>query len=86
MAGVTVWTWATAGFVVALAVPVAVACRGPTAGRLAAVQLGTSITTWTLVLMTFAFDQSSFMDLALTLAILSLPGTLAMALFLGRWL
>lgn len=86
MAGVTVWTWATAGFIAALAVPVAAACRGPVAGRLAAVQLATSLTTWTLVLMTFAFDQSSFVDLALALAILSLPGTLAMALFLERWL
>ena len=82
----TAWTWATAGFVVALALPVAVGCRGLTAGRLAAVQFGTSITTWPLVLMTFALDQSSFVDLALALAILSLPGTLAMALLLERWL
>ena len=36
--------------------------------------------------MTFAFDQSSFIDLALTLALLTLPGTLVMALFLERWL
>jgi multisubunit Na+/H+ antiporter MnhF subunit len=39
-----------------------------------------------LVLMTFAFDQSSFIDLPLALALLALPGTLAMTLFLERWL
>jgi multisubunit Na+/H+ antiporter MnhF subunit len=36
--------------------------------------------------MTFAFDQGSFIDLPLALALLALPGTLAMALFLERWL
>ena len=36
-------------------------------------QLATSVTTLILVLMTFAFDQSSFIDLPLTLALLALP-------------
>ena len=62
------------------------ACRGGTAQRLVAMQLASAVTTLILALMTFAFDQSSFIDLALCLALLTLPGTLLMALFLERWL
>jgi multisubunit Na+/H+ antiporter MnhF subunit len=69
----------------ALAVPVVVACRGGTRTRLVAVQLATGLTAQILILMTFAFDQSAFVELALTLALLTLPGTLIMALFLERW-
>jgi multisubunit Na+/H+ antiporter MnhF subunit len=36
--------------------------------------------------MTFAFDQPALIDLALALALLSLPGTLLLSLFLERWL
>ena len=82
-----VWLLASLALLPALAVPVFVACQsGSTGTRLVAVQLATSLTTLILVLMTFAFDQSSFIDLPLTLAFLALPGTLAMALFLERWL
>jgi len=50
------------------------------------VQLATAVATLILALMTFAFDQSAFIDLALALALLALPGTLLMTLFLERWL
>ena len=70
----------------ALALPIGVACRGSTANRLVAVQLATAVASMVLALMTFAFDQSSFIDLPLCLALLSLPGTLLIALFLERWL
>lgn len=82
----TPWMLAVLALLPALTVPVAAACRGGTAGRLVAVQLATSIATMILVLMTFAFDQSAFVDLPLALALLALPGTLVMALFLERWL
>ena len=39
-----------------------------------------------LVAMTFAFDQPSFMDLPLAMALLALPGSLLIAMFLERWL
>jgi multisubunit Na+/H+ antiporter MnhF subunit len=77
---------AVLALVPALAIPVIAPFRGEVAGRLVAVQLATSLTTMILVLMTFAFDQSSFVDLPLALALLALPGTLVMALFLERWL
>ena len=44
------------------------------------------VATILLALVTFVFDQSSFIDIALCLALLTLPGTLVLALFLERWL
>ncbi len=82
----TGWELAAAALVPALAVPVLAACRGRTGDRLAAIQLATGVSTVLLALMTFAFDQSSFVDLALAVPLLTVPGTLACTLFLERWL
>lgn len=82
----TSWMLATVALLPALAVPVYVACRGSSGERLVAVQLATSVAELVLILMTFAFDQSAFVDLPLTLALLTLPGTLLIAHFLERWL
>lgn len=82
----TSWMAATVALVPALAIPALAACRGGTAARLVAVQLATAVATLVLALMTFAFDQPAFIDLALTLALLTLPGTLLIAMFLERWL
>jgi multisubunit Na+/H+ antiporter MnhF subunit len=87
VAGLNAWLLGSLALLPALAVPVFIACQsGSTATRLVAVQLATSLATLILILMTFAFDQGSFIDLPLALALLALPGTLAMALFLERWL
>ena len=86
MAGLNPFLLATLALLPALAVAVHGACRGSTFGRLAALQLATGVTALMLVLLSFAFDQSSLVDLALTLAVLSLPGTLVYTLFLERWL
>ncbi len=59
---------------------------GSIPARLAALSLASSIGTGILVLMTFAFDQPAFADLPLTLALMTVPGTIAIALFLERWL
>lgn len=76
--------------VIALLPPLAVCfylgLRAETADRLVALELAASISALILVLMSFAFDQPSFIDLPLTLAFLSLPGTLVFAHFLERWL
>ena len=82
----TPWMAATIVMVPAFAIPTLAACRGSTAERLVAIQLATVVATLILVLMAFAFDQSSFVDLALTLALLTLPGTLIIATFVERWL
>ncbi len=70
----------------AFALPVATALRGDMGRRFVAVQLAVALAVPMLVLMTFAFDQSALIDLALALALLSLPGTLLVAVFLERWL
>ena len=66
---------------------VALMCaRGPIGRRLAAVQLAGSIGVLAMAAMTFAFGQASSIDLALTLAFLTLPATLLFAMFAERWL
>ena len=82
----TPWMLATLALMPPFAIAATAAARGGTAGRLVAVQLATSVAILVLALMTFAFDQGSFIDLALTLALLTLPGTLVIAFFLERWL
>ena len=54
--------------------------------RFVALQVLIAAATVILVLLSFALDQSSFIDLPLAFALLSLPGSLLMALFLERWL
>ena len=82
----TVWLAGVLLLVPALAVPTYVAARGDTCSRLAAVQLASALAATILALMSFAFDQSSSVDLALSLALLSIPGTYLYALFVERWL
>lgn len=84
--GWTPWLVALVAILLALAVPVAAAMRGDAGQRLVAVQLAAALAAVALVLTSFAFDQPSFLDLGLALTLLSLPGTLLLALFLERWL
>ena len=82
----TMWLAAVLLMIPALAVPVYVAARGTVNGRLVAVQFAGALATPVLALMSFAFDQSSSIDLALALALLTIPGTYLYAMFLERWL
>jgi len=83
---VIAWSVAVWALLPALAVPVLAALRREVATRLIAVQLATALGTTMLVLMSFAFDQSSYVSLALTLAVLNVAGSLVMAAFVERWL
>jgi multicomponent Na+:H+ antiporter subunit F len=80
------WLLSVIAWLPPLALPLWVAARGSLADRLVAVQLATNVTILLLVLMSFAFDQDSLIDLPLTLTVLSLPGTLMFAHFVERWL
>ena len=80
------WMAAAIALMPPFALALLAASRGRIAARLIGVQLATSFAMIQLVLMSFAFDQSAFIDLPLTLALLTLPGTLLMAMFLERWL
>ncbi|MGY2052229.1 monovalent cation/H+ antiporter complex subunit F [Methylobacterium sp. JK268] len=82
----SVWAIATAALLPALGLAVLAALRGDLGQRFAAVQVASSIAVLALVLLTFATDQPSNTDLALTLVLLGLPGTLLFSLFLERWL
>ena len=80
------WLAATLALLPPLAALLFVACRGTTGARFVAYQAASGLGIWVLVLMTFAFDQPSEIDLPLTAALLALPGTLLMALFFERWI
>ena len=82
----TIWLAAVLGPLVPCAVGVAAALRGRALDRLVALQFATAAAALTLALMTFAFDQPAFIDLALSVSLLSLPGTLLFAFVLERWL
>ncbi len=69
-----------------LALAAAYASAGRSGARLAALQLATSLTGTALIAFTFAQSEPAFIDLPLALALLSLPGTLLMALYFERWL
>ena len=82
----TPWLAGVLLLVPALVVPTTVALRGDANNRLVAVQLASALSALLLALMSFAFDQSSSVDLALSAALLSIPGTYLYALFMERWL
>lgn len=81
-----IWLAATLGLLPPLLAAVIAAGRGAAGARLLAVELAASLATFLLVAMSFLFDQASSIDLALTLALLTLPGTLLFCLFEERWL
>lgn len=86
MASLNAWSAAAIALLPPLALAVWVAGRATLGSRLAALQLATALATLILALLTFAFGQSAFTDLPLSLALLSFPGTLLVAFFMERWL
>lgn len=82
----TAWLAAVIALLPPLAAALVLCCRGGTANRLVAVEFATSVAALILVAMSFAFGQPSEIDLALSLALLALPGTLIFAVFVERWL
>ncbi|HJS87835.1 MAG TPA: monovalent cation/H+ antiporter complex subunit F [Acetobacteraceae bacterium] len=87
MAGLSLpWLAAGIGTILALVIPIGAALHGGVGERLVAVQMASVVTCWALAELSFAFGQPSFLDLALTLGLLSVPGTLVFAIFMERWL
>lgn len=81
-----VWVVALCALLLPLGMAVTAALRGGIAQRFAAAQLATTVAVLALVVTTFAIDQPSSVDLAITLALLGLPGSLLVAVFVERWL
>lgn len=82
----SVWIVAILALLPPLIISVALTWRGRPGQRLAAYQLATTIGVMVLTLLTFATDQASVIDLALTTVLLALPGTLLLSVFLERWI
>jgi len=80
------WWVSAVALAVPLGLPLAVVGRGSSAARFVALQLISSLTMLVLIALSFALGQSSFIEVPLALALLTLPGTLLLALFLERWL
>ena len=80
--------WLIAATVLLLGlIPCGVVClTAPVMDRLAALQLAGVVSTLILLLLAEAFQRPSYIDLALTLAVLSFTGGLTFARFLERWL
>lgn len=80
------WLVSTIALFPPLAVAFYVGVRGDLANWLVAVGFASSLTALVLVLMSFAFDQPSLVDLPLAITFLSLPGLLVFAHAIERWL
>ena len=80
------WLVATILLLPPLLVPVYVAARADANNRLVAVQVSSTLAALIIALMTFAFDQSSFIDVALCVTLLAVPGTYLYTVFMERWL
>ena len=81
-----IWTAAVLALLPPLGLAAALAWRGRPGQRFAACQLVGSITVLILTVKAFATDQAATTDLALTLVLLNLPGTMLLAVFLERWI
>lgn len=81
-----VWTAAILALLPPFALSAALVWRGRPGQRFAAYQLAGSVAVLILTLLAFATDQASITDLALTLVLLNLPGTMLLAVFLERWI
>ena len=86
MNGATPWIVACAAMMPALLLLVTAAARAGIAERFVALQGATSLAVLLIAMLTFAIDQPSSIDLAVALALLGLPGSLVVAVFVERWL
>ena len=82
----SLWTLAILALLPPLALAAVLVWRGRPGQRFAAYQLASTLTVTVLTLLTFATDQPAVTDLALTLVLLNLPGTLLFCVFLERWI
>lgn len=68
-------------------IPCGIVClRNAIVDRLVALEMASIIATLVLVMLAEGFRRGIYLDVALTLVILNLAGTLAFARFLERWL
>ena len=81
-----IWFIATGVLLLALVPCAVVIFRAATLDRLVALELAGTIATLLILALAQGLGRPSVFDLALALALLSVPGTLVYAHFLERWL
>lgn len=81
-----VWTWAAAAFLISFVPCGVMVFRGRLEDRLAGLEIMGTLVTLELVLLSEGFHRVPFLDLPLTLAILSFGGGMVFARFIQRWL
>jgi multisubunit Na+/H+ antiporter MnhF subunit len=80
------WMIAALGLLICLIGPFVRCVHGDTVSRLVGLEAGSSLVVWLLLALGEAFHRVPFVDLALTLALLTLGAGLVFARFLERWL
>lgn len=80
------WTWAAIGLLACMAVVFIRCVQGDTVSRLVALEAGSTICVVILLALGEAYHRVPFVDLALTLALLTFGAGLVFARFLERWL
>ena len=80
------WWTALLALLPPLVAALALAWRGPVGTRFAAVQLAGSVALVTMAAMSFAFDQASSIDLAVTFGVVNVTASLLYAVFVERWI
>jgi multisubunit Na+/H+ antiporter MnhF subunit len=82
----SIWFLGTIGFVL-VTLPCAIAlARLPIMDALVALQLGAGACVLALTALAIGLNRPSFLDIALTLALLSYPASMLFAHFFERWL
>lgn len=82
----TAWIVCGAALAACLVWPGLVLVRARLGAALVAVQAASVLASLALFALSLGFGQFAFVDLSLTLALLSLPGALVFAYFVERWL
>lgn len=80
------WTFTAIALLVCLIPPFLRSVRGDAMSRLVALEAGSTLCTIVLLTLSEAFHRVPFVDLALTLALLTFAAGLVFARFLERWL
>ena len=81
-----IWLTVAVGLLPPLAAAGWLAATADLANRLVALELAGTVTAFALMLLSVGYGQPSFIDLALTLVLLSFVGSLTYLHFVERWL
>lgn len=80
------WTWTAIALLVCMVGPFLRCVRGDAVSRLVALEAASSMCVIVLLVISEAYHRPPFVDLAVTLALLTFGAGLVFARFLERWL